>query len=137
MANIQKWLLVGVALIASGCATMPKGSIENSRLYDAPYDKVWEVALEAVADKGGVVTSAHKENGLISVQTEVDYSDRWRYIHFNLGLVKGVFNVNILVVKKDENSCLVTVNSKVFGSTSTGRLEKEYLDKIEYKLKGR
>ncbi|MDD5108864.1 MAG: hypothetical protein PHC29_05080 [Candidatus Omnitrophica bacterium] len=118
-------LLVLVSLV-SGCASIPRGKIGNSRIYNASYDKVWEVTLKATE---GDILEARKENGFISLANHDPYHP-FKYVNFSLGIV-AFRSIHMFVSKKDEDHTEVEIDIKVMGSYSKGVLEKEYLDKIE------
>jgi len=64
--------VVLVAVLSSGCATLADAQASkgtgSSRVYDKPYDVVWNVVIEAVRSSGLALVSENRDRGTILAQ---------------------------------------------------------------------
>jgi hypothetical protein len=122
-------ILLVLVVLVSGCASIPKGKIETSRVYNANYDTIWQATVNAVLELDGSIGVVDKDSGLLSVRMH-QVSNLFKYVNFTLGITT-ISSISLKVSKVNENSSAVDVHVNVYGSYSNGTLEKEYLDKIE------
>lgn len=151
------WVM-GILLLGGCAAVIPKPDkpILNSRTFEASYDEVWDVMLQALTASGELITVAQKEIGLVAFQKKIPLhmlekvalapkgvlalSNHWV-------IVFPVAQINVVALKSDNKHTSVTINAKIVGDfgkpwtnfraqelASNGTLENEYLDKIQVML---
>ena len=110
--------LFTLALI--GCATpqpATRASIEKSRVYDVPYDKVWATIIAGVAESNLPITTLAKDSGLIAI-AHATYEPGWAdegvrgsVLGTDDKVMERVANFNIFAVAEDAGKTRVQVNS--------------------------
>lgn len=149
-------LLLGLLVLFSGCATaIPKLNkpVENSRTFEASYEKLWNTILQAMTNSGETIAIAQKDSGLVTFQRKIPLNVKLETIALapkgvlvlanHWVIVFPVAHINVVVLKSDDKRMLVTINAKIVGDfgkpwttfraqelSSNGTLEREYLDKI-------
>ena len=116
-----KYLAISLFLVALvGCATPQPATrtvIEKSRVFDAPYDKVWAAIISGVAESNLPITTLEKDSGLIAI-TNAAYEPGWAEEGVRgsvLGtpdmVMERVANFNIFAVAESSVQTRVQVNS--------------------------
>ncbi|MCH5276368.1 MAG: hypothetical protein J1E80_00875 [Desulfovibrionaceae bacterium] len=75
MKNLYWLVLSAVMILGTGCSgniqttITPPGdyAINNSRTFDAPYDKVWDAAISSVGESFFVLENITRDSGIISI----------------------------------------------------------------------
>lgn len=118
---IKPILAFTIIAMLVGCATPgvqpTKTSIDKSRDYSAPYDKVWAAIIAGVAESNLNITTLEKESGIIAI-TNTAYDPSWAN-EGTRGSVLGVSdqimertaNFNILATRQGLDQTRVQVNS--------------------------
>lgn len=115
--------ILALPLIAMlvGCATAglqpTQPSIDKSRGYNAPYDKVWSAVIAGVAESNLNITTLEKESGIIAI-SNTTYDPSWAN-EGTRGNVLGVSdqvmertaNFNILATRQGPDQTRIQVNS--------------------------
>ena len=135
-------LLILVTLVG-GCATTldPKMAppIENSRIFNLPFDTVWNATIKYLVNSGEFITNSDKDSGFISFQSNLTDKEWTEYVYFTpmLGYSHVKANINISLLEIDAIQTKVSIYTKIacVGArtvrlTSKGILEKKYLDGI-------
>ena len=97
-----KYLAITFFLAALiGCATPQPATrtvIEKSRVFDAPYDKVWAAIIAGVAESNLPITTLEKDSGLIAI-TNAAYESGWA----DEGVRGSVLGTDDLVMERAAN----------------------------------
>jgi len=121
-------LLLLLTLWAGGCATTIADALNakgqgKSRIYDAPFDAVWDTVPKIVNELGLMVAGQNKEDGYILAAKGVS-------------AFSAAENVAVFVEKVDDERTRVEVVSKKTVPTHifAGNWEKPILDKLSEML---
>lgn len=118
---IKKIVTLLLIALLVGCATpgLPptQTNIEKSKVYSAPYDKVWSAIIAGVAESNLNITTLEKESGIIAISNST-YDPSWAN-EGTRGSVLGVpdqvmeriANFNILATRQGADKTRVQVNS--------------------------
>ncbi|MEI6125181.1 MAG: hypothetical protein WCQ99_01375 [Pseudomonadota bacterium] len=154
--KLSIWCLLFFLAALAGCAAAPSQNrqhIENSRVFKAPFDMVWESLVEVIGTSGDFITMAAKDSGVISFQRALllDEIETFGYNETGLLWTQGTANVVVILKREDETRTLLTINARIVGIgrtatdvilsrtrqlnlTSQGVLEKKYFDLLNEKL---
>jgi hypothetical protein len=97
-------LVLFAAALSSGCATLAdaqaaKGS-GTSKVYDKPYDVVWDAVLESVKSSGLSLVSENKEKGSILAQGAISAFSWGENVAIYVEDVGGKIKTRVEVVNK-------------------------------------
>lgn len=159
--------LIAVSILfLSGCATVAMREavrVERNKIYDTPFEKVWQAAVKGIEAKGEPVVFAEKDSGVIKVDRKFAKEVIWDYVSQSLwgqweAWTNFVGEVNIVIRPVSSERTTVTVNTLFTGSyqeqeynpgfftdtylkfitdqrlPSRGKLEREYFDLLEKNL---
>lgn len=115
--------IVTLSLIALlvGCATPglqpTKTSIDKSKVYNAPYDKVWSAVIAGVAESNLNITTLEKASGIIAI-SNTTYDSSWAnegtrgsVLGVSDKVMERIANFNILATRQGPDQTRVQVNS--------------------------
>jgi len=149
-------VLGSLLLFLNGCATVvPKleKPIVRSRVFECSFDNAWQAVIRSITASGEFVNVAEKESGLISFQKSIpiDKINEYALAPSNMIWDNAIANISIILIKQDESTVKVTINTKIWGTGrnagevfwygayaraqqiemgSRGKIESEYLHKI-------
>lgn len=120
-AMTGKYAALGLLLVTlTGCATPQppiRVSIEKSRVYAMPYDKVWAAIIAGVAESNLPITTLEKDSGLIAI-ANATYEPEWAnegvrgsVLGTDDKVMERLANFNIFAVAEDPANTRVQVNS--------------------------
>ena len=104
-----------------GCATPglqpTKTSIDKSKVYNAPYDKVWSAVIAGVAESNLNITTLEKASGIIAI-SNTTYDSSWAnegtrgsVLGVSDKVMERIANFNILATRQGPDQTRVQVNS--------------------------
>lgn len=77
---IKRILILSLVALLAGCATVgvqpTQISINKSKVYNAPYDKVWSAIIAVVAESNLNITTLEKSSGIIAI-SNMTYDSSW------------------------------------------------------------
>ncbi|TVT76719.1 MAG: hypothetical protein FHP92_08705 [Denitromonas halophila] len=114
-------LTLSLISLLAGCATpsIPptQTTIDKSREYSAPYDKVWSAIIAGVAESNLNITTLEKESGIVAI-SNTTYDPSWANEGTRgsiLGVpdqvIERIANFNILATPQGSEKTRVQVNS--------------------------
>lgn len=129
-------LIAGLFCITC-CATPPPMLVEPIKRYwevPTPLEAVWKASLQALVDKGVIISILDKDDHLIVVEEMMEGGEMQRLTAERSFLQSGMARVTLLFTEKTEKTTGVTINSSLQGFTgrhnvfltSNGSLEKDY-----------
>jgi len=135
----------GIMLCLSGCTSPPPMLQEPVKRYfeaDASLDTAWKAAVQALVEKGVIISIIDKENSLIVVEEMLDGGAFQRTTAEKAYFYSGLARVSLLFTDKGEKGTGIHINSVLQGFTgrynlyvtSNGYLEKDYFLLIQNNL---
>lgn len=158
MKRAYKLLICLIVMFVAGCnQPTVRPHIQNTRLFDTPYDETWTAVVESFADKSYPIRAIEKESGFIAVDwialPDASYESK---AFSKIALVpdksfmliwrQGRHTINAFVKPKGDDMTEVRINThiEIFESNmsnryhvgySTGFIENAILGRIGTKIK--
>jgi hypothetical protein len=118
---IRRILALSLITLLVACATPgvqpTKTSIDKSRVYNAPYDKVWSAIIAGVAESNLSITTLEKDSGIIAISNTI-YDPTWAnegtrgsVLGVSDQVMERIANFNILATRQGPDQTRVQVNS--------------------------
>jgi len=128
-----------------GCASPPPMIQEPVKRYfevDSSLDTVWKSSVQALVEKGVIISIIDKENSLIVVEEMLDGGAFQRTTAEKAYFYSGLARVSLLFTDQGEKGTGININSVLQGFTgrynfyvtSNGALEKDYFLLIQNNL---
>jgi hypothetical protein len=129
----------------AGCASPPPMIQEPVKRYfelDTSLDTVWKSSVQALVEKGVIISIIDKENNLIVVEEMLEGGAFQRTTAEKAYFYSGLARVSLLFTNKGEKGTGIHINSVLQGFTgrynlyvtSNGALEKDYFLLIQNNL---
>jgi hypothetical protein len=129
----------------AGCASPPPMIQEPVKRYfevDTSLDAVWKSSVQALVEKGVIISIIDKDNNLIVVEEMLDGGTFQRTTAEKAYFDSGLARVSLLFTDKGEQGTGININSILQGFTgrynfyvtSNGALEKDYFLLIQNNL---
>ena len=97
-------LVVFIAVLSSGCSTLADAQASRgtgrSKVYDKPYDVVWNAVIETVRSSGLALVSDNKEKGSILAQGAISAFSWGENVAIYVEDVGGKVRTRVEVVNK-------------------------------------
>lgn len=137
--------VTGIFLCLPGCTSPPPMIQEPVKRYfesDTSLDTVWKASVQALVEKGVIISIIDKENNLIVVEEMLDGGAFQRTTAEKAYFYSGLARVSLLFTDKGEQGTGIHINSVLQGFTgrfnlyvtSNGALEKDYFLLIQNSL---
>jgi hypothetical protein len=129
----------------AGCASPPpmiQEPVKRSFEVDSSLDTVWKSSVQALVEKGVIISIIDKENSLIVVEEMLDGGAFQRTTAEKAYFYSGLARVSLLFTDQGEKGTGININSVLQGFTgrynfyvtSNGALEKDYFLLIQNNL---
>lgn len=150
-------LLLCLCLFFAGCfSPIEKPNITDARIFDAPFDDVWNATVKTFAERSLPVTSLEKDSGFITtsshvIDTSIFGEKTLEDIAVHPNIMFGIwenpkYSVNALVTSEEPNNTRVKINTHIeayernvwgrwYICYSNGKIEKSLLRSIESKIR--
>jgi len=137
--------LMGICFFLTSCASPPPMIQEPVKRYfevDTPFDTVWKSSVQALVEKGVIISMIDKENNLIVVEEMLEGGAFQRTTAERGYFYSGLARVSLLFTDKRAQGTGIHINSVLQGFTgrynfyvtSNGTLEKDYFLLIQNNL---
>jgi hypothetical protein len=134
-----------ICFYLAGCASPPPMIQEPVKRYfevDTSLDTVWKSSVQALVEKGVIISIIDKENCLIVVEEMLDGGAFQRTTAEKAYFYSGLARVSLLFTDQGEKGTGININSVLQGFTgrynyyvtSNGALEKDYFLLIQNNL---
>ena len=135
--SIRKSCRFLVVLFFTGCMTPPPMIEEPIKRFweiEAPLETAWKASLQALVEKGVMISILDKENHLMVVEEVLSGGEFQRVTAERGSFYSGMARVSLLFTEKPEEKTGVHINTVLQGykgnyylyATSNGNLEKDY-----------
>lgn len=119
--NYKTILVLLFTMVLFGCVSSgmrpTQQSIEESRTYDAQFDKVWSAIIAGIAESNLSINTLERDSGIIAISDET-YEARWAnegvrgsVMGMKNQVMQRVASFNILATKAGLKTTRVQVNS--------------------------
>jgi len=134
---IKNFYLILALLFTTSCVTPPPMIDEPIKRYwevGAPLEVAWKASLQALVDKGVLISTLDKDNYLMVLEEMLDGGAFQRVTAERAHFYGGLARVTLLFTKKPEEKTGININTALQGFTgrysfyvtSNGKLEKDY-----------
>jgi hypothetical protein len=135
--SFKNVLLVLALIFVTGCLTPPPMIEEPIKRFweiEAPLERTWKASLQALVEKGVMISILDKEDHLMVVEEVLGGGEFQRVTAERGSVNSGVARVTLLFTEKAEDRTGIHINTVLQGfkgnhylfATSNGNLEKDY-----------
>jgi len=134
---IRNLYLILALLFTTSCVTPPPMIDEPIKRYwevEAPLEVAWKASLQALVDKGVLISTIDKNNYFMVLEEMLDGGAFQRVTAERSHFYGGLVRVTLLFTEKSKEKTGININSALQGFTgryyfyvtSNGKLEKDY-----------
>jgi hypothetical protein len=122
---LTAWVILLLAVSAAVGDGKKEKEDDKTKVFDAPYDKVWDAAI-ASANENFVIEHSEKESGILN-------------FHSGMSMASNGFRCGVVITKMDDGKVRVQLNTQkkaqIFAWGAGGRISDKFFKGMQKYLK--